>query len=72
MFGLAVWLTVGALTARLFGAFVSGGRRPWERGEDERRRTVKSSAVSGETNRKHNLCWASVVGAFVTVGCEQP
>ena len=29
-FGLAVWFSVGALIARLFGAFVSGGRPSWE------------------------------------------
>jgi hypothetical protein len=27
MFVLAVWLSVGALTAQLFGAFLSGGER---------------------------------------------
>jgi hypothetical protein len=34
--GLAVWLSVGALTAQLFGAFVSGTRRSGERDEDDR------------------------------------
>jgi hypothetical protein len=33
MFLLAVWLSVGALTALLFGAFVSGGL--WELDEDD-------------------------------------
>jgi hypothetical protein len=32
-FVLTVWLSVGALTAQLFGAFVSGGR--WDRDEDD-------------------------------------
>ena len=35
MFGLAVWLSVGALTAQLFGAFVSGGRHSSEPDEDD-------------------------------------
>jgi hypothetical protein len=35
MFGLAVWLTVGALMAQLFGAFVSGGQHSSERDEDD-------------------------------------
>jgi hypothetical protein len=35
MFVLAVWLSVGALTAQLFGAFVSGGLHSWERDEDD-------------------------------------
>jgi hypothetical protein len=32
---MAVWLSVGALMARLFGAFVSGGRHSSERDEDD-------------------------------------
>ena len=32
-FVLTVWLSVGALTAQLFGAFVNGGR--WDRDEDD-------------------------------------
>jgi hypothetical protein len=35
MFGLAAWLGIGALTAQLFGAFVSGGRHLWELDEDD-------------------------------------
>ena len=35
MFVLAVWLSVGALTAQLFGAFVSAGLHSWERDEDD-------------------------------------
>jgi hypothetical protein len=35
MFVLAVWLSVGALTAQLFGAFVSGGLLSSERDEDD-------------------------------------
>jgi hypothetical protein len=31
--GLIIWLYVGALTAQLFGAFVSGAR--WDRDEDD-------------------------------------
>jgi hypothetical protein len=31
--GFTIWLYVGALTAQLFGAFVSGGR--WDRDEDD-------------------------------------
>jgi len=33
--GLAVWLSVGALTAQLFGAFVAGGLHSRERDEDD-------------------------------------
>jgi hypothetical protein len=29
--GLTAWLAIGVLTARLFGALVSGNRRWWER-----------------------------------------
>jgi hypothetical protein len=39
MFVLAVWLSVGALTAQLFGAFVNGGRHSWERDENDRATT---------------------------------
>ena len=34
-FVLAMWLSVGALTTQLFGAFVSGGRHSSERDEDD-------------------------------------
>ena len=46
MFGLAVWLGVGALTALLFGALVSWSRHSWDEDDLERitivtvRRTV--------------------------------
>jgi hypothetical protein len=35
VFGLAVWLSVGALMAQLFGAFVTGGQHSSERDEDD-------------------------------------
>ena len=35
MLGLAAWLGIGVLTARLFGAFVGGSRRWWEQDEDD-------------------------------------
>ena len=48
-FGLAIWLSVGALIALLFGAFVSGQRPWWELDEDdsghEQRRTAKSDDI---------------------------
>ena len=28
--GLTIWLSLGALAAQLFGAFVNGGRQSWE------------------------------------------
>ena len=40
MFGLAIWLSVGALAARLFGAFVNGGLQSWERDEDDQDATA--------------------------------
>jgi hypothetical protein len=39
MFGLAIWLGIGVLAARLFGAFVSGSRHWWERDEDDQELT---------------------------------
>ena len=37
--GLTAWLAIGVLTARLFGAFVSGNRHWWERDEDDQELT---------------------------------
>jgi hypothetical protein len=54
MFGLAVWLGVGALTALLFGALVSWSRHSWDEADLERisivavRRAVFSAPVAGD------------------------
>ena len=35
MLGLAAWLGIGVLTARLFGALAGGSQRWWEQDEDD-------------------------------------
>jgi hypothetical protein len=42
--GLITWLAIGVLTARLFGAFVSGSRHWWERDEDDQELTTGGNA----------------------------
>jgi hypothetical protein len=61
MFGLAIWLAVGALTAQLFGAFVSGGCRSWERDEDDQ--DASSSTVSDNQSMHQLLAPSLPLGA---------
>jgi hypothetical protein len=42
MLGLMIWLGIGVLVARVFGAFI--GRRWWERDEDDQDLATGGSA----------------------------